>query len=242
MWEVNSFDTGILLFLNQFARRSFTWDALLSTVEGMNVLKGGALMGFLLYIWFRGGENKTRDREFVIFSFIISAAALVTSRALALTLPFRERPLRAQALHFQLPYGMNPHALQNWSSFPSDHAAISFAIATCLLFISRRLGIGALVYSFFAICFPRVYLGIHYPTDIVAGALIGVTMAFWIKLSPLRTALARPFLRWEDLHPGLFYPLFFLVGFEVSEMFGSLRAIGKFCFLVAKTAAGQQLR
>jgi hypothetical protein len=45
-------------FLNQFARRSFTWDALVSTVEGMNLLKGGALMGFLLYIWFRGGEKQ----------------------------------------------------------------------------------------------------------------------------------------------------------------------------------------
>src|SRR5690349_2482140 len=88
MWDVNSFDTGILLFLNQFARRSFTWDALVSTVEGMNLLKGGAVMGFVLYIWFRGGENKARDGEFVIFSFMISAAALVTARTLALTLPF----------------------------------------------------------------------------------------------------------------------------------------------------------
>jgi undecaprenyl-diphosphatase len=239
MWDVDSFDTSILLFLNQFAHRSFTWDVFVSTVEGMNLLKGGVLMGFLLYIWFRRGENKTRDREFVTFSMVISAATVLVARTLALTLPFRERPLRAQALHFQLPYAMNPHTLQNWSSFPSDHAAISFAIATCLFFISRRLGIGALVYSFFVICFPRVYLGIHYPTDIVAGALIGITMAFWIKLSPLRMALARPFLRWEDLHPGLFYPLFFLVAFEVSEMFGSLRAIARLGLLAAKRGAGQ---
>src|SRR5205807_8693034 len=55
-----------------------------------------------------------------------------------------------------------------------------------------RLGIVALVYSFFVICFPRVYLGIHYPTDIVGGALIGITMAFWIKLSPLTHGLGAP--------------------------------------------------
>jgi hypothetical protein len=82
-------------------------------------------------------------------------------------------------------------------------------------------------------------LGIHYPTDIVAAALIGIAMAFWIKLSPLRTALARPFLRWEEIHPGLFYPLFFLVAFEVSEMFGSLRAIARLGLLAAKRSAGQ---
>ena len=87
-----------------------------------------------------------------------------------------------------------------------------------------------------------VYLGIHYPTDIVVGALLGIAMAFWVKLSPLRTAVARPFLRWEQLYPRRFYTIFFVVGFEFSEMFDSLRAIGKFVLIGAKTAADQLLR
>jgi membrane-associated phospholipid phosphatase len=136
---------------------------------------------------------------------------------------------------------MNLETLRNWSSFPSDHAAFSFTAAMCLLFVSRRLGIVALFYSFFVICFPRVYLGIHYPTDIVVGALLGAAMASWVKLSPLRKAVARPFLRWEKLYSSRFYTIFFFVAFEFSEMFDSLRAIGKFVFIAAKTAADQLL-
>ena len=240
VYYVNSFDTGIIHFLNQFARRSFTWDAFLSIVSGTNLLRGAVMMSVMLWIWFRISEDKTRDREFVILSLMISPASVLLARTLALALPFRERPLRVQALHFQLPYGMNPHTLQNWSSFPSDHAAISFALATCLLFLSRRLGILGLLYSFFVICFPRVYMGIHYPSDILAGALIGAAMALWIKSPHVREALGRPFLRWEQLYPSRFYPLFFLFAFEVSEMFDSLRAIGNFGFRMIKS--GQLLQ
>lgn len=238
---MNSFDADILRFLNQFACRSITWDAFVTTLESANLLKGGAIMAGFLWIWFRDGENKTRDREFVLLSLWASAASVFLARALALILPFRERPLRTPSLHFQLPYVMNPETLHNWSSFPSDHAAFSFTAATCILFVSRRLGILALFYSFFVICLPRLYLGIHYPTDIVAGALLGAAMAFCVKVSPLRTAGARPFLRWERLYPSRFYTIFFVVGFEFSEMFDSLRAIGKFVLIAAKTAANQLL-
>ena len=238
---MNSFDADILRFLNQFARRSLTWDGFVATLEYASLFKGAAITGGFLWIWFREGENKTRDREFVPLSLLASAASVLLARALALTLPFRERPLRNPSLHFQLPYVMNLETLRNWSSFPSDHAAFSFTAATCLLFVSRRLGILALLYSFFVICFPRVYLGIHYPTDIVVGALLGVAMAFWVKLSPLRTAVARPFVRWEKVYPSRFYTIFFVVTFEFAEMFDSVRAIGKFVFITAKTAANQLL-
>ena len=53
--------------------------------------------------------------------------------------------------------------------------------------------------------------------------------------------MARSFLRWEQLYPRRFYTIFFVVGFEFSEMFDSLRAIGKFVLIGAKTAADQLL-
>jgi undecaprenyl-diphosphatase len=231
---VNFFDTAILSFINQFAGKSQVFDEFVLTLMRVNLLKGSAFLAVFLWIWFRDPENKTRDRQFVILSLIMSFGAVAIARALALSLPFRERPLRVPDLLFRVPYSADLHGLEGWSSFPSDHAAMFFAWATCLLFISRRLGIWALAYTFVVICMTRVYVGIHYPTDIVAGALIGTALAFGVKAPQARSAV-NPLLRWEQLYPSRFYPVFFVVLFEVSDLFGSVRTMGHFGWTVIKS-------
>ena len=73
-------------------------------------------------------------------------------------------------------------------SFPSAHAAITVALATAVFVHHRRLGI--LLYGFAAIvCVSRIYVGVHYPEDVVVGALLGFAIASlmhiaWCKISP----------------------------------------------------------
>jgi undecaprenyl-diphosphatase len=57
-------------------------------------------------------------------------------------------------------------------SFPSDHAAVGFAIAFAVLAFSRRGGILFLAFATL-IGLSRIALGLHYPSDVVAGALVG---------------------------------------------------------------------
>jgi membrane-associated phospholipid phosphatase len=59
------------------------------------------------------------------------------------------------------------------SSFPSGHAATAFGAATALALLHRRLRWPALALAAL-IAFSRVYLGVHYPLDVIAGSLIGV--------------------------------------------------------------------
>lgn len=62
-------------------------------------------------------------------------------------------------------------------SFPSGHSMSSFAAATALFFYHKKWGIGALALAGL-IALSRLYLYVHYPTDVLAGALIGVGLAF----------------------------------------------------------------
>jgi len=58
-------------------------------------------------------------------------------------------------------------------SFPSGHTLASFIAATILLRYDKRLGIAALVMAT-AIAFSRLYLYVHFPTDVLCGAVFGV--------------------------------------------------------------------
>ncbi len=62
-------------------------------------------------------------------------------------------------------------------SFPSGHTMASFASACALLGYSKRAGFAALALAVL-IAFSRLYLLVHYPTDVLAGAVIGAAIGF----------------------------------------------------------------
>lgn len=66
-------------------------------------------------------------------------------------------------------------------SFPSGHTLASFEAATGLFLRNKKWGIGALVLAFI-IAFSRLYVCVHYVTDVIAGLILGVCFAFLAKL------------------------------------------------------------
>lgn len=222
---MDRFDVTILHFLNQFAQRSDHFDKLVGLLFGNLLLEGGVMMSMLWWAWFRPSQTQKRDREIVVMGIGMCVVALVVTRLIAIAVGYRERPRYVEALHFKLPSGSAGYDMIKWSSFPSDHACLYFFMATTLFFISKKVGVFAYFHAFFVVCLTRMYLGIHYPTDILVGILLGVGFALLSLNNRLRTWIAAPPMRWFEERPTAFYPAFFLCTMVIATEFDPLREL-----------------
>jgi undecaprenyl-diphosphatase len=227
---MSSFDTSIITFLNSFARHSWAFDSFVYMLSNNDLLKGGVVVALIWWTWFRPDARKDDTRQHLVCAIFACLVAVVIARALALMLPFRERPMVVAALHFQRPYGADDAGLIDWSSFPSDHAAVFFSLAMSIFFVWRAAGIAALIYVFVFIGMPRLYLGFHYPTDILGGALIGIALALIARAKLFCDLVSTIVMPWLQRSPGSFYACLFILTFQIATLFQSMRKIAHFLF------------
>jgi undecaprenyl-diphosphatase len=109
------------------------------------------------------------------------------------------------------PFVADPHGVHLFSGhaadpgFPSDHATAAFAIAVAILLRKRGWGIAALVAAT-VLAIGRVALGVHYPSDVIAGAALGSAAALVLWAPPLQSRIDRLAdavgARWDRLLEG----------------------------------------
>jgi undecaprenyl-diphosphatase len=230
MWfpSLNRVDISIMHWLNSLVGKSVYFDQGIMWLYYVNFIKGAIFVSIFWWYWFRKTDAATtqRTREHVLSTLCAAIVAIVVARILALSLPFRVRPRFEPMLqHFVLPAGATPNDMINWSGFPSDHSTMFAALAGGLWFISRPMGVLAMLYTIFIISFPRVYLGAHYPFDVLVGVILGAALSYCLNLTAVRRHIAGPALRLEQTSPGAFYVALFLLSFEFSTMFESLQKL-----------------
>lgn len=131
---------------------------------------------FLIFILFLFLAKNFKKYWLMLIQAILAAilSRLVITNIIRWLLP-RSRPF--------IELGINP--LFDYdplkSSFPSGHAAFYFAIATIVYSWNKKTGILFYIASFL-ISFARVFSGIHWPSDILAGAIIGILSGWLIIL------------------------------------------------------------
>lgn len=187
-------NTSIYLEINNFARRT-AWAH--SFMHAYALWLGAVLLAALFLaaygtIWWR------RDPH---------AASLMGLSGVATLVALGLNQIVGHAAKELRPYDTLHHVLvlvprANDYAFPSDHAVLAGALVTSVLLVSRRAAASSRRSQFvpamvplsllsvmlgLLLCFSRVYVGAHYPGDVVAGLLLG---AFVVAIASLARSIA----------------------------------------------------
>ena len=118
--------------------------------------------------WWYGSAGKLRERYLAMLCGLSAALGLLMNQAILLVI-HRIRPYDAGVTHALIPPSADP-------SFPSDHATLAFAVAFALLGVGANRGWGFLIAAI-VLSTSRVYVGTHYASDVLGGALTGLIAA-----------------------------------------------------------------
>ncbi|MFC9249401.1 phosphatase PAP2 family protein [Streptomyces sp. NPDC057136] len=179
-------DVSLLYDINGLAKASPAWfDRVMEFVGEYGIMLGMVLVALLC--WWSVRRRGTVEDSVTAVAGIVWAP-LAAGIALLINIPIRG--------FVERPRPFNDHdgldvlvAGKTDFSFVSDHATMAMAIAVGLFVANRKFGFAALGLALVeGLC--RVYMGVHYPTDVVGGFALGTAVA--LLLAPLAMALLTP--------------------------------------------------
>ncbi len=178
----NGLEWSVLHTLNNFLyHHDGVEDPLLVYINASEALFVATLV---LVFLFANGERLRAWRRAALAAVLSAGVALVIAKVIS-ELVDRARP-----------FVVDPHGVHLFSGhaadpgFPSDHATGAFAVAMAIYLRSRLWGTVALVAAA-VLSVGRVAIGVHFPSDVLAGAVLGCGVALILFVQPLRTRIDR---------------------------------------------------
>jgi undecaprenyl-diphosphatase len=220
------FDLPILHAINGYCGSSSVVDRLVSHLA--LDFKWAIPLCVFWVLWFQPGEDQFARRKILLVVILAVISSLIVNRIISVLMPYRVRPMETPDIGYRLPLfedGFKYSDFELWSSFPSDQTTYFFAFAAGFWFLSAKLGMAMAAYSSL-IALSRIYLGTHFPSDVLVGALLGVAVQLAMNRDAVRNATV-PLLVWEKIHPAYFNGLLFFVLLEMGTGFMNVRDIGR---------------
>lgn len=172
--DIASIDQEIFVLINERVGLYIWLDNMASLIVSDYLIPVSFSL-LLLSLWMGWKDDNMRYRNQL--GVLLSIFGVITANAIVKLMNlifFRPRPF--DALDVNLLFYMPTD-----SSFPSNPTAVAFALATGLFNINKTLG--TLMYLLSILYgFSRVYAGVCYPTDIIAGMSIGILSVFAVKI------------------------------------------------------------
>lgn len=168
---------SILHALNDFLlQHDIVEDPVVFYVNAAEILFAATLA--VIFLVARGARGRDWRRASV--AALLSAGLALAVGAVIAGIVDRARPFVADPgrLHLFVSHSAD-------ASFPSDHATAAFAIAVAIVLRKRAWGYVALAAAL-VLSIGRVAVGVHYPSDVLAGALLGTAAALLLWAPPLR--------------------------------------------------------
>ena len=159
-------------------------DGLQDTALAYNAVAIFVIVGIAGFLWFLARPNGPLKAKLAAASAAFSVGVGLLLNVVAGSLWHHDRPF---VDHPHKTVLLVHHVADN--SFPSDHTTVAFAAAFAVLVFYRRLG-ALLVLAAIGVAFARVLVGVHYPVDVAASAVIGAVSAAIV------TWCARPYVTW----------------------------------------------
>ncbi|MDQ0761892.1 phosphatase PAP2 family protein [Streptomyces canus] len=181
-------DVDLLYDINGLAKDAPHWfDRVMEYVGEYGILLGMVLL--ILWCWWAGRRRGGPDAASSVAALVW--APLAAALAVLVNVPIRgfverPRPFRTHEGLEVLVSGKTDY------SFVSDHATITMAMAAGLFVVNRKFGLFGIALALLE-GFCRVYMGVHYPTDVIGGFALGTAVA--LLLSPLAMALLTPVMK-----------------------------------------------
>ena len=163
-------DEQVFLWINGLVGRFAPLDRVVEWIAS-DYLVPVSLALTLIGMWFMGRDRLERQRHQIgVFAALTAMGLSSLAVFIVNVFYFRDRPFvdHDVALLFYRPTD---------SSFPSNVVAATFGIGAAVWVVNRRLGTAVLVGAA-VLGVSRVYAGVHYPLDVLAGAAIGIVVAF----------------------------------------------------------------
>lgn len=229
-----SWDIGPVLFFNNYCGKSLFLDTLQLIFLSVDALRTAILVALVVGIWEYGrikNDIKSNKRVIAILFGIILTLGIIEILNAVIDSP---RPIVTYESSINSPLLTNdtkPLWRNGWArnpkhgSFPSDTVALLSTLAFGVFCWNKIIGTIAIIYVILTGVVPRLYFGLHYPSDMILGLLISLVSTVTISKIRFFDKLAVKILDIYNRIPYISGVVAFYTAYIISEKFILIRKL-----------------